>query len=119
MTIDLRTGLRLEQITAKLQTLPLEMDPHDFYELARSRRSADRRLPVAEAGARDAPKGASLEGFLWPGSYKVLPDTTPEELVRQMLDAFVAAVGPRRMRRPGRSRAVLLRGPVARLDRRA
>ncbi len=34
--IDLRTGLRLEQITAKLQTLPaLEMDPREFYELAK------------------------------------------------------------------------------------
>jgi hypothetical protein len=32
--IALRTGLRLEQITAKLQTLDeLEMDPREFYEL--------------------------------------------------------------------------------------
>ena len=34
--IALRTGLRLEQITAKLQTLPeLQMDPREFYELAK------------------------------------------------------------------------------------
>ena len=34
--VDLRTGLRLEQITAKLQTLDgLEMDPREFYELAK------------------------------------------------------------------------------------
>ena len=34
--IALRTGLRLEQITALLQTMPaLEMDPREFYELAK------------------------------------------------------------------------------------
>ena len=34
--IDLRTGLRLEQITAKLQTIEgLTMDPRDFYELTK------------------------------------------------------------------------------------
>ena len=34
--VDLRTGLRLEQITAKLQTLDgLQMDPREFYELAK------------------------------------------------------------------------------------
>ena len=33
--ISLRTGLRLEQVTAKLQTLiDLELDPREFYELA-------------------------------------------------------------------------------------
>ena len=44
---------------------------------------------------RDAPEGTtpSLEGFLWPGTYRVLPDTTPEELIRRMLDGFIAAVG--------------------------
>jgi UPF0755 protein len=48
----------------------------------------------------DAPAGASLEGFLWPGTYRVLPDTTPEELVRKMLDQFVANVGEQRMNVP-------------------
>ena len=37
--IALRTGLRLEQITAKLQTLTdLTMDPQEFYDLATTRR---------------------------------------------------------------------------------
>ena len=90
--IDLRTGLRLEQITAKLQTLEaLQMDPREFYELAKEPPAAlHRRLPVAEGVLADAPDGASLEGFLWPGTYGVLPDTTPEELIRKMLDGFVA-----------------------------
>jgi UPF0755 protein len=92
--IGLRTGLRLEQITAKLQTLAeLQMDPADFYELAKHPTAellAD--YPAIKAGL---PDGASLEGFLWPATYRVLPDTTAEELVRDMLDGFMTAIGDR------------------------
>jgi UPF0755 protein len=99
--VDLRTGLRLEQITAKLQTLPLEMDVRAFYELAKEPPAAlIDDYPWLKRVLKDAPEGASLEGFLWPGSYKILPDTTPEELVRKMLDAFVAAVTEEKMRVP-------------------
>jgi UPF0755 protein len=92
--IALRTGLRLEQITAKLETIAeLDLNAADFYELAKH--------PTAELLAdyptiRDVlPEGASLEGFLWPATYRVLPDTTAEELVRDMLDGFVSAIGDR------------------------
>jgi UPF0755 protein len=93
-TIAIRTGLRLEQITAKLETIDaLTMDPNDFYELAKH--------PPAEL-LNDypwlkevLPPGASLEGFLWPANYEVRPDTTAEELVRDMLDGFKAAIGDR------------------------
>ena len=34
---------------------------------------AARRLPWLAAALKDAPKGASLEGFLWPATYRVLP----------------------------------------------
>jgi UPF0755 protein len=99
--IALRTGLRAEQITAKLETLPLQMDVSQFYAIVKS--------PPAELLAAypwlqkilaDAPKGASLEGFLWPATYRVLPDTTPEELVRLMLDKFALNVGTARMEVP-------------------
>jgi len=97
--IALRTGLRLEQITAKLETLTsLQMDASEFYDIAKSPPPdllAD--YPWLAATLKDAPKGASLEGFLWPATYRVLPDTTPEELVRLMLDKFAANVGPDRM----------------------
>jgi cell division protein YceG involved in septum cleavage len=90
--IDFRTGLRLEQMTAKLQTIDgLTMDPRDFYELAKH--------PTAELLAEydwlDLPDGASLEGYLWPATYRVLPDTTGEELVRLMLERFDTAIGGR------------------------
>ncbi len=48
--IELRTGLRLEQLTAKLETLTdLQLDPEAFYHLVKSPpASLDRRLPVAQ-----------------------------------------------------------------------
>ena len=97
--IALRTGLRLEQITAKLQTIEgLEMDPADFYELAKHPPAsllAD--YPWLATAMTGAPEGASLEGFLWPSTYRVLPDTTADELVRLMLDEFIAEVGSERL----------------------
>jgi UPF0755 protein len=92
--IGLRTGLRLEQITAKLETIDgLQMDPAEFYQIAKH--------PPASLLADYPwlkgvlPTGASLEGFLWPATYRVLPDTTAEELVRDMLDNFHQAIGDR------------------------
>jgi len=96
--IGLRTGLRLEQITAKLETLPLKMDASAFYDLVKSPpASLIADYPWLMTIRSGAPDGASLEGFLWPATYRVLPDTTPEELVRLMLDKFVANVGADRM----------------------
>jgi len=96
VSIALRTGLRLEQITAKLQTLPeLQMDPREFYELAKEPPAAlIADYPWLERIFRELPEGTkpSLEGFLWPDTYNVLPDTTPEELIRRMLDNFIANV---------------------------
>ena len=95
--IALRTGLRIEQVTAKLQTIEgLEMDVQEFYDLAKhppAELLAD--YPWLTAALEDAPEGASLEGFLWPATYRVLPDTTADELVRKMLDGFEASIGDR------------------------
>ena len=99
--VALRTGLRLEQITAKLETLQLDMDAEAFYTIAKSPPAAlVDDYPWLKAILADAPKGASLEGFLWPATYRILPDTTPEELVRLMLDNFAANVGPERLAVP-------------------
>jgi UPF0755 protein len=92
--IALRTGLRLEQITAKLETIPgLAMNPEDFYKLAKQPTPA---LIADYPWLKQVlPGGASLEGFLWPATYRVLPDTTAEELIRGMLDRFSKAIGDR------------------------
>lgn len=99
--VALRTGLRLEQISALLQTLELEMDVREFYELAKEPPAALlEEYSWLQRALEDAPEGASLEGFLWPATYRILPDTTPEELIRKMLDGFEAAVGTAKMRVP-------------------
>ena len=101
VAIALRTELRLEQITAKLQTLPLTMDPKEFYDLVKTPpASLIDDYPWLKKILADAPKGASLEGFLWPATYRVLPETTSEELVRLMLDNFIANVGEQRLEVP-------------------
>jgi UPF0755 protein len=101
VVIALRTGLRLEQITAKLQTLPLQMDVKAFYDLAKHPpASLINDYPWLKKILADAPPGASLEGFLWPSTYRVLPDTTADELIRMMLDRFIADVGPERLSVP-------------------
>ncbi|CAN5607808.1 hypothetical protein BH20CHL7_BH20CHL7_13200 [soil metagenome] len=100
--IALRTGLRLEQVTAKLQTVEgLQMDAREFYEIAvEPPASLIADYPWLGQILGDAPPGATLEGFLWPATYRVLPDTSPDELIRLMLDRFIAAVGESRLEVP-------------------
>ena len=96
--ILLRTGLRLEQMTAYIQARPdeiatLEMDAADFLALVRT---PPQKL-LDDYPWLQLPKGATLEGYLAAGAYRVLPDTTPEELVRKMLDRFYENVGAKRI----------------------
>ena len=104
MKITFREGLRIEQMTALLQTLDTSIDPREFYELATH--------PPAELLADyewlHLPKGASLEGFLYPDTYEVVTEsdggptevTTAEDLIRMLLDQFLAVVGEERMNVP-------------------
>lgn len=100
--VDFRTGLRLEQVTAKLLTVgELQLDVREFYELAIDPPQALLAdYPLIREILADAPADATLEGFLWPAAYRVRPDTTPDELLRLMLDNFVETVGEARMSVP-------------------
>jgi UPF0755 protein len=104
-SITFREGLRIEQMTAKLETIKgTHIDPKAFYDLAMH--PTDELLsnypwlldPTIHA------KGSSLEGFLYPATYSVRTDpiapTDAEGLIRMMLDAFYAKVGPDRMAVP-------------------
>ena len=97
--ITFREGLRIEQMVAKLQyleahpvdpTAPLQMNPSQFYELAKN--------PPAELLASypwlKLPDGASLEGFLFPATYDVAPDISPLQLLAMLLDAFKSHAPP-------------------------
>lgn len=96
VVIGLREGLRLEQITAKLQTLPLQMDVRRFYDLAKHPPAS---LIEEHLWLQDLklPAGTSLEGFLYPATYRVLPETTADQLISMMLDEFYQHVGKERM----------------------
>lgn len=101
VAVTFREGLRIEQMTALLQTLETSVDPREFYELATN--------PPAELLADyewlDLPEGASLEGFLYPAKYEIVTEsdggstrvTTAEDLIRMLLDQFLAVVGEKRM----------------------
>ena len=102
--ITFREGLRIEQMTALLQTKQTGIDPKQFYDLAKH--------PPAELLADydwlQLPKGASLEGFLYPDTYEVIAAanggsahvTTAEDLIRMLLNRFAEAVGEERLNVP-------------------
>ena len=102
--VTFREGLRLEQITAKLETIESAVDPKAFYDLVKT--------PPAELLADYPwlvlPAGASLEGFLYPATYELVTSanggpfeiTDAEGLVRMMLDKFHDAVGDARLTVP-------------------
>jgi UPF0755 protein len=92
--LTFREGLRVEQMVALMElkekepddpNAVLKMNVSDFYQLVMH--------PPADLLAGypwlELPKGASLEGFLYPATYQVDPDTTPIQLVQMLLDAFV------------------------------
>jgi UPF0755 protein len=91
VTIGLRSSLRLEQVTAKLQTMTgLTMDVQAFYNEVKHPPPA----LLNDYPWLVLPKGASLEGFLAAATYIVSPDITADEFVRQLLDTWYQQVGP-------------------------
>ena len=100
ITLSIRTGLRLEQIAALIEAKPaakgiagLTMSAQAFLDLVRNPPAS----LLADYPWLRIPKGGSLEGYLAAGDYSILPDASPEDLVRMMLDQFMATVGPGRM----------------------
>lgn len=101
VVLSIRTGLRLEQIAALIEAKPadrgiagLTMSATAFLDLVRTPPAT----LLKDYPWLDIPKGGSLEGYLAAGDYRLLPDATPEDLVRMMLDRFIAEVGPERMK---------------------
>ena len=103
ISVTFRESLRLEQMTALLVTkLPeSKVDPEAFYNLVT--KPTDALLGdypwLLDETVR--PKGATLEGFLYPATYTLRVDpiepTTADDLVRMMLDAFIDRVGEERL----------------------
>lgn len=108
-TVDVtfREGLRLEQMTAKLQTVASAVDPRAFYDLV-TKPPPQLLADYPWLATLGRPDGASLEGFLYPATYTLVTSanggpyevTTAEGLVRMMLDKFHDAVGDARLTVP-------------------
>lgn len=102
MPIRFREGLRLEQMTALLETIDgLPFEPREFYELVTEPPASLRSdYPWLE----QLPEGATLEGYLYPATYTIRVDdeapTSAEDLVRMLLDEFEEQVGTERMQVP-------------------
>ena len=90
VTVQLREGLRIEQITAYLETLPLKMDVHAFYDLAMHPSAS---IIADYPFLSTLPAGHSLEGFLGAGTFDVYEDVTPEQMVRDLLDQWQTDIG--------------------------
>ena len=94
--VTFREGLRIEQMTAKLQTIDSGVDPQAFYDLA-TKPPTDLLAAYPWLGL---PEGHSLEGYLYPATYTLVTDggtrrapTSALELVKAMLDKFYAVAG--------------------------
>jgi UPF0755 protein len=86
--VDIRAGLRIEQIVAKLTTLELPFEPADVLTILR-KPSAEL---IADYPWLDLPKGGTLEGRLGSGSLSVPVSATAESFVRILLDRFAEQV---------------------------
>ena len=88
IAVQLRAGLRLEQIVAQIGTLNLPFTQRELLDLLRT--------PSAEILADydwlDLPTGATLEGRLGAGTFNVPVSATAERFVRMLLDRFAEEI---------------------------
>ena len=105
IAVTFREGLRLEQITAKLETVTSGVDAKAFYDEV----TVPPARLLADYPWLTLPAGATLEGYLYPATYTLVTDvagdphqrvTTADDLVRAMLTKFHDAVGDVRMAVP-------------------
>ena len=103
--LTFREGLRIEQMVALLEykeanpddrSAPLRMNVSQFYQLALHPPSE----VVAQYPWLKLPAGGSLEGFLFPATYEIKPDASPDMLITMLLDAFASHAPPDLLKLP-------------------
>jgi UPF0755 protein len=82
-------GWRMEEIAQALPASGIPISPSDFLVAASGRPGAGSDLESLYA---EIPSGATLEGFLLPGTYNVPPGESADGLVQRMLRSFRQAV---------------------------
>ena len=82
--VSILAGWRIEEIAAGLPSAGVDMDPDAFIQAARG--APDWRL------AGEIPPGASLEGFLFPGTYEVPRGVLAQDLLNLMLERYADSI---------------------------
>jgi len=88
VAVQLRAGLRLEQIVAQIGTLDLPFTQRELLDLLR----APSAEILADYDWLDLPTGSTLEGRLGAGTFNVPVSATAERFVRMLLDRFAEGV---------------------------
>lgn len=88
IAVQLRAGLRLEQIVAQIGTLDLPFTQRELLDLMR----APSAEILADYDWLDLPTGSTLEGRLGAGTFNVPVSATAERFVRMLLDRFAEEV---------------------------
>ena len=86
-TLTIPEGWRREQIAVLIDTFDFSFSGQDFLE--NTGNSLEGTLAAAYV-----PSGASLEGYLFPDTYRIDEDSSSEDLVRRMLETFATRVTP-------------------------
>lgn len=88
IAVQLRVGLRLEQIVAQIGTLDLPFTQRELLDLLR----APSAEILADYDWLDLPAGSTLEGRLGAGTFNVPVSATAERFVRMLLDRFAEEI---------------------------
>lgn len=91
ITIRIQEGWRLEQIVGYLSTTKLTMNLNEFVQLVENP-PAD--LLNEYSFFNDLPAGRTLEGYLFPDTYRVNTNATARQVVEKMLNDFETRVTP-------------------------
>ena len=85
--LTVREGWRWEQIAEELSRLSPSFSPMVFEQLIST-------VPPGYSFSETIPPGGTLEGFFFPDTYLIEPETTAEEILQRVLANFEAKLTP-------------------------
>jgi UPF0755 protein len=91
ITITIIEGWRLEQVVGYLGTTKLTMNLDEFAALAKT---PPTDLIAEYDFLADLPEGRSLEGYLYPDTYRVDANDTARQVIEKLLDTFGERLTP-------------------------
>ena len=91
ITIRVREGWRLEQMAAYVATTKLTMNVDEFVAIAKA---PPPDLLAKYDFLRGLPTGRTLEGYLYPDTYRVDANATARQVIEKLLDTFGIRLTP-------------------------